>query len=178
MARGFNFFTGALLGAGILYLMDPDRGERRRALVRDKFVRFGNDARWYANKQMRNANNHVRGTVAEYYSRWRDSRGEVSDEVLEERVRAQIGHVVSHPGSLDVVATGGHVTIAGPVLRGESEKLRERLDVTRGVRDYDLRVEEHDSAENVPGLQGESRFQRKERAGGIEPLERLTEDIA
>lgn len=178
MARNLDFLTGALVGAGIMYLIDPDRGERRRALVRDKFVRFGHDARWYASKQMRNANNHVRGTVAEYYARWRDSRAQIPDEVLEERVRAQIGHVVSHPGALDVVATGGHVTIAGPVLRGETEKLRERLDVTRGVHDYDLRVDEHDESENIPGLQGESRFQRKEREGEVGLVDRLTEDIA
>jgi len=176
MERSLNILAGAAIGAGLLYLLDPDRGERRRALVRDKFVGFGNGARWWASKQIRNANNHARGTVAEYYARWRDSRAQFSDEVLEERVKAQIGHVLSHPGALDVVATGGHVTIAGPVLRGETEKLRERLDVTRGVREYDLRVEEHDSAENVPGLQGES--PRKERQGEIEPLQRMSEDIA
>ena len=40
----FSFITGLLAGAGIMYLMDPDRGNRRRSLVRDKTVSLANQA--------------------------------------------------------------------------------------------------------------------------------------
>ena len=39
MKQGAALIGGAELGAGVMYLLDPDRGKRRRALVRDQAVR-------------------------------------------------------------------------------------------------------------------------------------------
>jgi osmotically-inducible protein OsmY len=89
----------------------------------------------------------------------------VDDSELEERVRAQLGHAVSHPGSLEVIVRDGAVTVLGQVLRGEYDRIRKRLEQTRGVRDLDMQVEVYDSPGDIPGLQGESRWQRKQRVG-------------
>jgi hypothetical protein len=157
------FLLGCGWGAGMMYLLDPQRGRTRRALVRDKFVRFGYWLGDRADKRIRDLQYRAQGSVAEIRSSMHERQAGIADRVLEERVRAQVGHVVSHPGSIEVRAENGHVILTGPVLRGEVEKVRERLEETRGVRDYDIQLSEHDSSENVPGLQGESRWQRKQR---------------
>jgi len=36
-----KFIGGLLVGMGLMYLLDPDRGARRRALVRDQAARAG-----------------------------------------------------------------------------------------------------------------------------------------
>ncbi len=86
------------------------------------------------------------------------------DEVLIERVRAQLGHVVSYPGSLDVKVDDGCVIVSGPVFAGELAKIHDRLQQTRGVCDFDLQVTEHLDTEGIPGLQGESRWQPERQA--------------
>ncbi|HYH00964.1 MAG TPA: relaxase/mobilization nuclease domain-containing protein [Terriglobales bacterium] len=50
---------------------------------------------------------------------------------LEERVRAQVGHVVQH-FKLAVEARDGHVTVTGEVLPGEKQKIADRLREIRG----------------------------------------------
>ncbi|MFB3813316.1 MAG: hypothetical protein ACE14L_04320 [Terriglobales bacterium] len=161
--RGFALLTGIAYGAGMMYLVDPDMGRHRRALIRDKMVRAVHDARWWANKQVRNALFNLRGEVSEL--RANITEGRIEDRRLEERVRAQIGHVVSHPGPLEVAARDGHVTIRGPVLVGERKHIEDHLSQTRGVRDWTLDIREEREAGSTPGLQGVSRMQQRERVG-------------
>ncbi len=168
--RGLSFVSllaGMGLGAGLMYVFDTDMGRRRRALARDKAIRLGRGIAWHADKQARNAANHIKGTIAEYQARVRDPMQDVDDDQLVRRVAAQVGHVVSHPGSLQITAEDGRVIIRGPILRSEFDRLKDRLDETRGIRNYDLQVDVHDTAENVPGLQGESRRQRKKRVKNV-----------
>ena len=154
-----TLLTGAILGATAMYMLDAQQGRRRRALARDKMVRALNRLGREARRQARNMGKRSFGQVAELRSSLRD-RGGVDDVKLVERVRAQLGHAVSHPGSLEIRATDGHVTVSGPVLRHEIDQICDRLNKTRGVSDFELRVEAHDSAEGVPGLQGHSRRER------------------
>ena len=44
MANRWTLAGGAGLGAGVMYLLDPDKGRRRRALTRDKVLHFANKA--------------------------------------------------------------------------------------------------------------------------------------
>ncbi len=162
-----SMLAGMGLGAGLMYALDPQCGRRRRALARDKMVRLGKDAAWHANKQARNAANHLKGTVAEYQATVRDNFRRIDDDQLVRRVAAQAGHVVSHPGALGITAEDGCVTITGPILREEVDVLKKRLDETRGIRECRLELQVHDSGENVPELQGESRWQRKRRKENV-----------
>ncbi len=161
IGRGLALFAGIAYGAGMMYLLDPDTGRRRRALVRDKIMRARHEAQWWAGQQARNVMNNVRGRIAEVRARAREI--EVPDERLERRVRAAIGHVTSHPGALEVIARDGHVTVRGPVFAGERERIEDRLSKTRGVRDCSLELREQAEAGSTPGLQGKPR--RRRRAG-------------
>jgi hypothetical protein len=44
MDRMVTFLAGAGLGAGLMYMLDPQMGRRRRALARDKAIRMANEA--------------------------------------------------------------------------------------------------------------------------------------
>jgi len=81
----------------------------------------------------------------------------VTDEVLVERVRARLGHVVSHPRSIEVTANQGRVTLRGPVLAREVDDLLRAVASVRGVSGVENRLEVHPQPGDVPGLQGKGR---------------------
>jgi len=87
----------------------------------------------------------------------------VDIEILRERVRAELGHVCSRPGAIDVSCDNrGVVTVAGPVLGAEHRNILRRLRKVRGVRRVEDRLEPHDQPDGIAALQGgEPRLHRR-----------------
>lgn len=150
-----GFLGGLGAGAGAAYYLDPDRGRARRVQLRDRSKRALRDQGRLADKGARDLEHRAAGLVARTRASWR--REQVSDDQLVQRVRSVMGHHVTHPGSIDVVARDGHVTLSGPVFRGEVERLVRRVSRVPGVVGVETHLEQHDSDENVPGLQGRGR---------------------
>jgi uncharacterized membrane protein len=140
-------------GVAVMYFLDPGRGARRRALVRDKLVHGLHKGADAAETTARDLRNRAQGIVAEVRARF-DGGTEVDDAVLVARVRAEMGRVVSHPSSIVVTAADGRVTLSGPILSEEAGALLACARGVRGVEDVVDRLEVHERAENVPGLQG------------------------
>src|SRR5437867_2211648 len=107
MNRGLPVATGIGLGAALMYLLDPDRGNRRRAHWRDQAVHAWNRTADALGTTARDAGHRARGLAAETGARLRDE--DVPDEVLVKRVRARMGRVVSHPRAVQVAADQGRV---------------------------------------------------------------------
>ncbi|HUP00499.1 MAG TPA: SRPBCC family protein [Gemmatimonadota bacterium] len=153
MARKMRWLGSLGLGAALMYLLDPDRGRRRRALVRDQLASRLGGSGGVAGKTARDAANRARGIVAGARSRLR-GEGIPDDAVLEERVRSRMGRHVSHPGSIEVEADQGRITLRGPVLAHEVDDLLRAVGAVRGVEEIDDRLEIHEEPGDVPGLQG------------------------
>ncbi len=56
---------GMALGAGLMYVFDPEAGRRRQALMRDKAYSWADDARELAEKKARHLGNKAQGVMAE-----------------------------------------------------------------------------------------------------------------
>jgi hypothetical protein len=152
---GVDFLVGAVAGAAVMYLFDPDGGRRRRALVRDQLVHAAHRAEDVAETTSRDLGNRARGVVAEL--RGRLAADDVSDDVLTERVRARIGAVTGRAASIQTEVKDGCVTLSGPVLAEDAERLIRRVRAVRGVKDIANCLEVHAEPGNVPGLQGQPR---------------------
>lgn len=149
---GAMLLGGLGLGAALMYVLDPERGKRRRALVRDKAVRATKKAGGSLGARSRDWKNRAKGVAAEVRSLAR--KEEVSDPVLEERVRAEIGRVVSTPGAMEVSSTAGVVTLSGAVLSSEVDDLISAVRGVEGVEDVENRLEMHTTADDALALQG------------------------
>jgi hypothetical protein len=156
--RTRDVVAGAGVGAAVAFMLDPSRGGRRRALVRDKAARATRATREGLDTTTRDMAHRTRGIVAAARGRW--SRQPVSDGVLIERVRAKLGRVTSHPGAIHVEARDGEVTLRGPILAHEVDDVISTVSRVSGVATVINEVEPHDAAEGVPSLQGEGRVQR------------------
>lgn len=154
-ARGQAWLTGAIAGAGLMYFLDPERGRRRRALMRDRGAHLRREVDRAAGVVARDIQNRAEGVVAEVRSRLQPDAGD--DDTLRERVRAELGRVVSHPGAIEVWVESGRVTLSGPVLADEVDRLISRVRSVRGVESVENRLEVHESPGNIPALQGGKR---------------------
>lgn len=150
--------TAAALGAAAMYLSDPDRGRRRRALVKDQaksaVIRAG-DAIDVASRDLGNRIQGLRAQGARLLAR-RYERAD--DDVVAARVRERLGRAVSHPHAIKIGAARGRVTLFGPILADEKDRLLETVRAVPGVTDIDDQMTVHQSAEGVASLQGGRRL--------------------
>jgi len=140
------------LGAGLMYMLDPTTGKRRRALVQDKAKSYWNRTGIFMGKTARDARNRTRGLVTETRTRIRGA-GTPSDTVLESRVRAQIGHVISNVGAIGVSAHQGCVTLSGPIPADEVKKLLATVESVPGITEVVNQLEVHHDTAHISGLQ-------------------------
>jgi len=80
------FIEGIGIGMMASYLLDPDRGTRRRAQIRDKVIQQGARKREAFQIMLRDFSNRSQGM--RYRVQQRFNQSQVSDDVLLERVRS------------------------------------------------------------------------------------------
>lgn len=147
--------AGVTGGAVAMYFSDPDRGRRRRALVRDQSVRISNSLRRLLDKAERDAVNRARGVGCAMQAALRNSRAD--NQVVVERVRSHLGRLVSHPHAIDVTADDGRIQLSGHVLQSEIGHLVRCIRAVPGVEHVENRLQVHESPEHISCLQGGTR---------------------
>jgi BON domain len=150
--NNFSLLTGFAIGAAFMYAFDPGGGRRRRALAKDQFTRLAHKTRDGLDAAARDSSNRVAGSVAKVRRRFRSDEPE--DDVLVERVRAELGRIVSHPKAIDVEARQGTIRLCGSILTHEVNSLVRAVESVPGVRNVDNQLEPHDQPGNIPSLQG------------------------
>lgn len=138
MKKLLTLATGMAAGAFAMYMFDPENGNRRRALARDKAASAGHDAERLARGATRHAANQLRGAAAEAQSHLHGTP--VSDTQLHERIRSQLGRLVDQPGSLQVKVEHGQVTLSGTAKPSEIQSLLAVVSAMQGVERVDNRL--------------------------------------
>lgn len=146
-----RWVIAALGGAGLMYLLDPVAGRRRRALMRDKVIKYTNDLMEAREDAQKHLENKAQGMVAETRSRLQNEP--VSDETLVARVRSQIGRVVTHSRAIEVSANDGRVTLSGNILASEVTPLLKAARAVQGVKEVENQLQVHEQPGNIPDLQ-------------------------
>ncbi|HJV73939.1 MAG TPA: SRPBCC family protein [Noviherbaspirillum sp.] len=163
-ARGqslMGLISAAALGAVAMYMSDPDRGRRRRALATDKVRSLAtktSDAIDVATRDLGNRAQGMRAQATRTFSRHATDTD--NDELTVARVRKEIGRVVAHPRAIKVTAQQGYVSLRGSVLAHEKQQLLDRVKSVPGISEVDDKLEEHESPVGIPSLQGEGRLRR------------------
>lgn len=135
-----RLLIGLGLGAAAMYVLDPQAGRRRRGRLRDQALSASRHAGATAQKTARDLGNRLRGGFAEVRTMWRPQ--EISDDVLTERVRARLGHLLphAHVHLMEVSAHAGHVTLRGTLPADEAARLVDDVRSVRGVVDVDNQI--------------------------------------
>jgi BON domain-containing protein len=147
-----KLLSGAVMGAGLMYLLDPERGARRRGLVRNQVAHATHRLGDGLDATAHDVRNRAKGTAAEVKARLH--RGTVDDAVLDERVRSAIGRAASHPRAITTTLSQGRVTLEGHVLEDELDTVLHTVKRVRGVSEVINQLEVHRDPGGVPSLQG------------------------
>jgi hypothetical protein len=146
-----SLLVGLGVGAGLMYLLDPDRGTGRRALVRDQATHYQVKGTRVVTGRTRHLRNRALGLMHELRRAGR--REEVADEVLVARVRSKMGLVVSRPRQIGVMADNGKVILSGEIHYDEVDNLLETISAIPGVQLIENRLEEYDETVHQPPTQ-------------------------
>ncbi len=72
--------SGLGVGAALMYVLDPERGRRRRALARDKAVSLANKTGDAVSRRSRDLANRARGLAAEARSAFDREEGDAAEQ--------------------------------------------------------------------------------------------------
>lgn len=137
-------------GAAAMYFLDPQRGRGRRAYVRDQFTHIVNETGTAFRKTGTHLRNKMQGVAA-------STRGQVSSltgrgdqpsgERLLQRIRSELGHVISRPTDIQLMTdAGGVVTIYGRIPSAEVDALCSCVSNVPGVSRVINRAEVQDGS--------------------------------
>lgn len=152
MDRRLAFFTGLGVGAGVMFLLDPDRGGRRRALIKDKAVSLSHTSKDALDKTARDLRNRATGVIAETKARFGESH--VPDGALVDRVKAALGRYPVHDRAINIQADNGTVILTGDTLADEVDIILEAISGVRGVKDVVNNLNVHREPGGISSLQG------------------------
>lgn len=117
---------GAAVGAGTLYLLDPDRGKRRRNMLRDRVTAVARRGARVAARGTRMAGSFMAGKV-EAIKHSGENEMMPNDASLTKKVESELFRDSSIPkGSINVNVEQGIVVLRGEV---DDEEQRERIEV-------------------------------------------------
>jgi hypothetical protein len=170
-----TLIVGAIVGAAAMYLLDPDKGKRRRAIARDKLRSIAAQSTEFAGKATRDFSHRMQGVRAQVRRPSRD-QAPPDDLVLIERARSRMGRVVSHPHAIQIGANGGRITLSGPILADEVDALLDAIRSVPGVSSVDNHLDIHEHAESVPSLQGAGR--RDVQSTPLQPMRKPAYAVA
>jgi len=134
---GLSVTMGASLGVGFTYFCDPDRGHARRKKVANRAVSLIAQGERLVEQKGNNILSRAGAMLAQARSLFHRQE-DIPDEVLLERVRSRLGHVVQHPQSISTAVEEGIVRLTGTVTRKEKKRVLGEIRDVPGV----LKVEE------------------------------------
>ncbi|HEY0511774.1 MAG TPA: BON domain-containing protein [Thermoanaerobaculia bacterium] len=156
--------VGAGLGAGLMYLLDPQGGRGRRALVRDKSVSALKQGGKAAAKTSRHLGNKTKGLAAQAGSKLRHSDvGENlnnlanNGQALLQKVQRKVRRAVSHPNAIDAIVEEGKVILHGLVLASEVAGLLAAIHAVEGVTEVQNQLKIHESAQDLAAFRNGSK---------------------
>jgi osmotically-inducible protein OsmY len=184
MKTGTNLITGIALGSGIMYLFDPQEGNRRRARARDEALRLSKTTGRAIQRTgqvlevgYQRAVAESRGAV-EAVRRLTTGPETVDDQTLAARLSACIGRHTSHPAAIGVSVRDGCATLSGVILAEEVHEVLECASGVKGVKAVDNQLEVHAEAGNIPQLQQEGLRRRAMRWWEFSPALRVATGAA
>lgn len=124
--------TALAAGVGLMYLLDPTDGPRRRNVLLGKATRCLNETGDFFRRTGRHVANRSRGAAHDTRAMLRPA-DEATDRTIAERIRARLGHLQQPSANVNVVVIDGCATITGRCTPDDVDALLSTVQSTPGV---------------------------------------------
>jgi hypothetical protein len=125
--------TALAAGVGLMYLLDPTDGARRRNLLLDKTRHCLNETGDFFRRTGRHLANRSRGMAHETQSMFQRGGEPADDRTIAERIRARLGHLQQPNADVNVAVVDGRATLTGRCAPDDVETLISTVQGTPGV---------------------------------------------
>jgi len=139
MNKRWAMLGGLGLGAGLMYILDPVAGRKRRKTVADKTGSMKRTSASAIGRVSRDIGKEAWGLLTEAQGVFEGPLED--DETLAERVRSRIERTVSQPDTVQIVVDSGVVTLAGTISAAEFDRLVSTVLRVKGVRDVNDKLD-------------------------------------
>jgi hypothetical protein len=152
MGKAMMLLSGIGLGAGLMCLLDPVSGKRRRALLRDKTLSAWQRTEDAIDSTTRDLENRFHGLRIEAEHLLREGRlsGRSKDGLLAFEVRAALALVATSPQAIRVTVNQGVVTLRGAVLKQDLEETMSAISAVRGIEGVNNHLVVYHRPEQMP----------------------------
>lgn len=140
MKNPLGTLGAAAAGALAMYYLDPELGERRRALLVE-LVRSGLPGGSRSGRPRYARHTYHRVTEADPQT----------DAELRDRIQGRLDRMVSHPRAIAVAVDNGVVRLSGRVLTKERDGLLQQVREMPGVQKLVNAMTAHDNPQDIPG---------------------------
>lgn len=146
MNKASAFLTGAGLGAGLVYFLDPEM-ENRRAMLRNQAIRTLNQIGAAVESSAFDLQRRAIDLTAELKARLLPPMS--PDETLAARLRSELRFLVSQPTAVEISTQNGRVTLKGTVFGEEMDRLLSAISSMRGVGEVENQLQARRPEERV-----------------------------
>lgn len=138
LLKAFGFVAAAGAGVGLMYFLDPTRGNARRARVRDRTTKFAREGTEAIETRMRDLEHRVEGVFAELRHQF-ECETPVNDSKLEARIHTKLGRVTTNPRTIRIMALSGNVIAGGFAPEVEVPEILKAIAKVPGVKSVESR---------------------------------------
>ena len=146
MNKRWAMLSGLGLGAGLMYILDPSAGRKRRKTAVDTAGAMRRTSASAIGRVSRDIGKEAWGLLAEAQGAF---EGPIEDEVVAESVRARLGRTLSQPDVVKVSVENGVVSLGGTVAAAEFDRLVSTVLRVRGVRDVNDQLDVRPTADGT-----------------------------
>lgn len=139
MKKQLLTLASMVIGAGLMYIFDPDIGKRRRAAVRNGMK----NSVTKTTEAIKNGTRELKESAREVVSGIKHKFTAGSDEKLAVEIRDAITAVVTNPDSVEITVDNGFITLTGTLPEIELTPLIKSVVSVRGVRAVDNKIHTH-----------------------------------
>ena len=150
-----TFMAGMAVGAGLMYMMDPEVGSRRRLQAREAAGRYMHRTQDTMRQQAQRLSGRGRQEDMTRGAETMTSQQDTMDDIdLREKIRSRLQERIDNADRIEIEVSGGMVTLSGSAKTHEVDRIIDAASTLPNVRSVINRISVQGQPTGSSGMPG------------------------